>query len=59
MKFCLKAGQIPDYLKLADEIKVEITKTNLIESLFLDYPDVDIIIQETPDYEWNTKKIAE
>ena len=59
MKFCLKANLLPSYLKEADEIKIEITKPNEIESLFENYSEADIILQETTNYEWNEKKLLE
>ena len=45
MKFCLRNRQIGEYLKKADEIKMEYRDYKSIPDLFEKYPDKPIIVQ--------------
>lgn len=54
MKVCLSSRQSAEYLKLADEIKVEYRDRNSIPDLIERYPEATIILQvrETVDLPW-------
>ena len=44
MKFCLDCRLSPQYLKQADQIRVQPRDNNYISNLIEEYPDKDIIL---------------
>lgn len=48
MKYCLHYNQIIEYLKKADEIKVEFNDKKYIPDIFEKYPDKTVILNQTP-----------
>ena len=58
MKFCLGARQTEEYLKKADEIKVDFRDRNIIPDLAEKYPDKTIILVQYIGDELNKDDLA-
>lgn len=54
MRICLSSRQSPEYLKKADEIKVQFRDKNSIADLIFEYPEATIILEniENKDLDW-------
>lgn len=59
MKYCLTSRQPKTYLKKADEIIVPYKDRRIIPDLAKEYPEVDIVLEITPNTTWDFDEIKE
>lgn len=59
MKYCLSSRQTPEYLRQADEIRVQSRDYKQIYDLFDNYPNATIILNYMPDSEKYEKTVRE
>lgn len=57
MKFCLRSRQTAEYLKKADEIKVEYRDRKSIPDIADTYPNATIILELPPQVQWDLAEI--